>query len=558
MFNKIKTNRPFGDCPVYSVDPTDKQICECDPKSNNPCGPDADCINRLLMTECRPSTCRSGERCLNQRFQKRVYPALKVQRTPTRGWGLYVFNDVKKGDFLIEYVGELITMDEFRRRIEQSIERKEEQNYYYMTMDSQRMLDAGPRGNIARFMNHSCDPNAETQKWTVNGDTRVGLFALTDIPAGSELTFNYQFEAMGEVKKMCLCGAKNCSGYIGEKAKKKAKKWDESIVSSKKKSKQSLNKKQLAKAKNNGKVWEDLCFRCYDDGEVMMCDWKSCPKVYHLSCLGKEKKDREKWYCPWHHCVECGKQAVSHCIHCPNAYCKAHNTALRHHDELGSICDEHKDDIGDLILYYRRYGGIENLISHPSMAIAEVKNYEKAGATTESEKENHVDKQRDSLPFGLKNPFQYKCQVEGCGFRTRRTRLYTHYVNSHRLDAKKAEKMVPARLISPGMKDPQKLQCPLCDHRCVPMMLRKHLNQKHSQELTIEEINLVFEEAVNASQGQVLNKSQHGGSKPLVLTQNQTRELEKNPLFSKVQPDGRVACKAPDCKMTVSAQNISR
>lgn len=33
-------------------------------------------------------------------------------------------------------------------------------------------------------MNHSCQPNCETQKWTVNGDTRVGLFALVDIPAG--------------------------------------------------------------------------------------------------------------------------------------------------------------------------------------------------------------------------------------------------------------------------------------------------------------------------------------------------------------------------------------
>ena len=105
-------------------------------------------------------------------------------------------------------------MDEFRKRIDDSIGRKEEQNYYYMSMDSQRMLDAGPRGNIARFINHSCDPNAETQKWTVNNDTRVGLFALEDIPANTELTFNYQFESMGEVKKACLCGAKNCSGFI--------------------------------------------------------------------------------------------------------------------------------------------------------------------------------------------------------------------------------------------------------------------------------------------------------------------------------------------------------
>ncbi len=84
-----------------------------------------------------------------------------------------------------------------------------------------------------------------------------------------------------------------------------------------------------------------------------MCDWKTCPKVYHLECLGREKMPREKWFCPWHHCVDCGKLAVSHCMHCPNAYCKSHNDVVRKHPELGMICDEHKDDIIDLVSFYR-------------------------------------------------------------------------------------------------------------------------------------------------------------------------------------------------------------
>ena len=58
--------------------------------------------------------------------------------------------DVIKGTFIIEYVGELITMSEFHDRIERSRLRKEEHNYYYMTMDGNRMIDAGPKGNIAR------------------------------------------------------------------------------------------------------------------------------------------------------------------------------------------------------------------------------------------------------------------------------------------------------------------------------------------------------------------------------------------------------------------------
>ena len=68
-------------------------------------------------------------------------------------------------------------------------------------------------------MNHSCQPNCETQKWTVNGDTRVGLFALMDIPVGTELTFNYNLECVGPDKKPCMCGAPNCSGFIGVKVK---------------------------------------------------------------------------------------------------------------------------------------------------------------------------------------------------------------------------------------------------------------------------------------------------------------------------------------------------
>lgn len=51
-------------------------------------------------------------------------------------------------------------------------------NYYMMKLDSQRIIDAGPKGNLSRFMNHSCDPNLNTQKWTVNGDNRIGLFSI--------------------------------------------------------------------------------------------------------------------------------------------------------------------------------------------------------------------------------------------------------------------------------------------------------------------------------------------------------------------------------------------
>ena len=188
---KLKSNKPYGNCPVYTIDPGEMQPCDCDRKKENPCGEDSNCLNRMLMFECHPAVCTAKELCRNMRFQKRQYPPIQVVRSEGRGWGLKNQGIIKKGQFVIEYVGELITMQEYRSRMT-AIQLSGEENYYYLTIDSNRMIDAGPKGNMARFMNHSCDPNCITQKWTVNGDTRVGLFAMKDIADGSELTFNHQ------------------------------------------------------------------------------------------------------------------------------------------------------------------------------------------------------------------------------------------------------------------------------------------------------------------------------------------------------------------------------
>ena len=59
------------------------------------------------------------------------------------------------------------------------------------------------QGALGRFINHSCEPNCETQKWVVRGELAIGLFALRDISAGEELTFDYNFERYGD--KVALC-----------------------------------------------------------------------------------------------------------------------------------------------------------------------------------------------------------------------------------------------------------------------------------------------------------------------------------------------------------------
>lgn len=102
-------------------------------------------FSRLLLTECNPDVCPAGENCQNQNFEKRNYPPLVPYRTETRGWGLKSLEPLKKGEFVIEYVGEMIDEQEYQRRIKKMHEQKEE-NYYFLTIDKDRMLDAGPKG----------------------------------------------------------------------------------------------------------------------------------------------------------------------------------------------------------------------------------------------------------------------------------------------------------------------------------------------------------------------------------------------------------------------------
>lgn len=215
-FRLIRQNRPINK--VSQSTPNDiqmsaKQKCDCKPDGDVLCGTE-DCLNRVVMLECEPSTCPVGDKCKNQRFRKRQYPVCVPFRTKEVGWGLRTTQDIKKSEFVIEYVGELIDEAECNRRMEKKIDQGDT-TFYFLTIDKDRIIDAEPAANHARFMNHSCQPNCETQKWVVNGQTKVGLFAIDDIPAGSELTFNYNLDCRGNEKMACRCNAQNCSGFIG-------------------------------------------------------------------------------------------------------------------------------------------------------------------------------------------------------------------------------------------------------------------------------------------------------------------------------------------------------
>ncbi|XP_049414813.1 histone-lysine N-methyltransferase ASHH1-like [Solanum stenotomum] len=199
----------------------DIAICECKYDASDPNSACVGrCLNLLTNIECTAGYCPCGDTCRNQRFQKCEYAKTKLFRTEGRGWGLLADENIKAGQFIIECCGEVISFEEVKKR-SQAYESHDLKDVYIISVDGNDFIDSTRKGSFARFINHSCSPNCETSKWIVSGETRVGIFAKQDISVGMELTYEYNFEwYYGGANVRCLCGAANCSLFLGAKCRR--------------------------------------------------------------------------------------------------------------------------------------------------------------------------------------------------------------------------------------------------------------------------------------------------------------------------------------------------
>lgn len=176
-----------------------KMTCDCfltpSEMERGELGCGEDCLNRMLLIECGPK-CTVGDQCTNKRFQKHENADCTIFKTQKKGYGLIASSYVPAGVFVMEYVGEVLNSKQFEKRAN-DYSKQMNAHYYFMALSSDCVIDATKKGNISRFINHSCDPNAETQKWTVNGELRIGFFSTKPIFPNEEITFDYQFQRYG-------------------------------------------------------------------------------------------------------------------------------------------------------------------------------------------------------------------------------------------------------------------------------------------------------------------------------------------------------------------------
>lgn len=189
-------------------------VCHCTPPKDGSLGCGDECLNRMLNIECVQGTCPCGDLCSNQQFQKQQYAKVQCFQCSKNCFELQALEDVAKGTFLIEYVGEVLDIQACGARQKEYASRSQKHSYF-MTLNRIEVIDACVKGNLGRFINHSCNPNCYTEKWMVNGEVCIGLFAIRDIKRGEELTFDYNhLRVIGLAAKKCECGSSACRGFI--------------------------------------------------------------------------------------------------------------------------------------------------------------------------------------------------------------------------------------------------------------------------------------------------------------------------------------------------------
>jgi SET domain-containing protein len=120
----------------------------------------------------------------------------RVGRSPT-GLGLFATETIRKGRFIVEYWGKLVRWDDVDNL----------QGKYLFDLNKRWAIDGSPRGNTARYINHSCKPNADPYEVK----RKIKIYARRTIQPGEEITYNYGKEYFDDILAPIGCRCAACA-----------------------------------------------------------------------------------------------------------------------------------------------------------------------------------------------------------------------------------------------------------------------------------------------------------------------------------------------------------
>ncbi len=153
--------------------------------------------------------------------KKKTPKKIEARLSSIHGNGVFATDAIAKGERIVRYKGLLRTHDE----VDAQYGHIDENGHTFLfTLNDDYVIDATKRGNVVKWINHSCSPNCEAViEEDQDGDSRgdkVFIEALRDITAGEELTYNYGIvlaeRHTAKLKKIweCRCGSPKCTGTM--------------------------------------------------------------------------------------------------------------------------------------------------------------------------------------------------------------------------------------------------------------------------------------------------------------------------------------------------------
>jgi uncharacterized protein len=233
-------------------------------------------------------------------------PYHSVRMSKIHGRGVFARRPIRTGTKVIEYTGPIVSEKE-ADKIGITTENGHSHTMLFQ-LDKGRVIN-GNEGGDARFVNHGCDPNCETEQ---DGD-RIFIKAIRAIKKGEELVYDYHLQVPGkitdEVRKeyACFCGSPKCRGtqiaadLLAKQAKKdekkKKKEQEKKLAALKKLEKRKLADEKAGKKKKKdnskkGKKSKKEKDKKKAESLTLMVDKKSAPSGNKKK--GAKKKDKKK------------------------------------------------------------------------------------------------------------------------------------------------------------------------------------------------------------------------------------------------------------------------